>query len=320
MRYVALEECFSIPELASRLAGPPLGIRLSKQYAADVAKKLSDFTEYRLPDMDAHGIDVQVLSLSVPGLQLDLATDVAVDSARYANDYLATVVADHPDRFRGFAALPMQDTAAAIAELERSVAELGFCGALINDHTQGRYLDDPDYDDFWAALARLRVPLYIHPGSVPVDRWHLLDGCPEIYGATWSWGAETAGHALRVLYSGVFDRHPDATLILGHMGEFLPFQLTRLDSRYKTLDTERPLQKMPSQYIGTNIVLTTSGVFSPPALTGAVLAVGADAIMFSIDYPWEQTSEAVAMFERTTLSDSDRAKIAHGNAERILRI
>jgi 2,3-dihydroxybenzoate decarboxylase len=320
MRYIALEEAFSIPELDARQSGPPLGIRLSRSYAEEVGRKLSDFTEFRLPEMDASGIDIQVLSLTVPGLQLDLDPTTATDNARFANDYLAKVVANHPSRFAGFAALPLQDPDAAVEELARCVGELGFCGALVNDHTQGRYLDHPSYDALWGELARLNVPLYLHPGSVPVDRWHVIDGRPEIYGATWSWGAETGGHALRVVYSGVFDRHPDARLILGHMGEFLPFQLTRLDSRYLTLETDRPLRRMPSQYFGPNVLLTTSGVFSPPALTGAVLAVGADAVMFSVDYPYESSQAAVDAFERTTLSDSDRAKIAHGNAERILRI
>jgi 2,3-dihydroxybenzoate decarboxylase len=270
--------------------------------------------------MDAAGIDVQVLSLTVPGLQTDTDDRTARDDARFANDYLARVMAGHPDRFRGFAALPMQDPKAAAAELGRCVRELGFCGALVNDHFQGHYLDEPRYDEVWAALEELSVPLYLHPGAPPADHWKALDGHPELYGATWSWAAETGVHALRVIYGGVFDRHPGATLILGHMGEFLPFMRSRLDSRYLTLDLEAPLQRMPSAYIGSNVVITTSGVFSPAALTGAVLEIGADAVMFSVDYPYESSREAVAGIERTTLSDSDREKIAHGNAERILRL
>ncbi len=148
----------------------------------------------------------------------------------------------------------------------------------------------------------------------------MLGGRPELYGATWSWAAETGGHALRVIYGGVFDRHSSATLILGHMGEFLPFMRSRLDSRYRILDPEIPLQRPPSAYIGSNVVITTSGVFSPAALTGAVLEIGADAVMFSVDYPYESSHEAVAGLERTTLSGTDREKIAHGNAERILRL
>jgi 2,3-dihydroxybenzoate decarboxylase len=148
----------------------------------------------------------------------------------------------------------------------------------------------------------------------------VLDGRPELYGATWSWAAEVGGHALRIIYSGVFDRHPSATLILGHMGEFLPFMRSRLDSRYHTLDLKAPLQRMPSAYLGSNVVITTSGVFSPAALTGAVLEIGADAVLFSVDYPYESSHEAVTGLQRTTLSDTDRHKIAYRNAERILRL
>jgi len=268
MRYIALEEAFSIPELTGRQPPPWPANRFSQRHLADWARKLPDFTEYRLPEMDAAGIDVQVLSLTVPGLQADVDAAAARDDARFANDYL----------------------------------------------------DEPRYDEVWAALEELSVPLYLHPGAPPADHWKVLDGRPELYGATWSWAAETGGHALRVLYGGVFDRHPRATLILGHMGEFLPFMCSRLDSRYLTLDPETPLQRMPSAYIGSNIVITTSRVFSPAALTGAVLEIGADAVLFSVDYPYESSHQAVAGLERTTLSDTDRDKIAHGNAERLLRL
>jgi 2,3-dihydroxybenzoate decarboxylase len=162
--------------------------------------------------------------------------------------------------------------------------------------------------------------LYLHPGAPPADHWRVIEGRPELYGATWSWAAEVSGHALRILFSGVFDRHPGATLILGHMGEFLPFQRSRLDSRYAAMATTTALKRMPSEYLGTNIVFTNSGVFSPAVMLGAVLEVGADALMFSVDYPYESSYQAVKGFEQTTLSAADREKIAHGNAERLLRI
>lgn len=299
-----------MPQLSSRVT----------TYAEQWLRKLPDFTEYRLPEMDATGIDIQVLSLTVPGLQVDVDADTARDKARRANDYLAEVVSEQPTRFRGFAALPLQDPAAAAAELDRCVNELGFCGALVNDHLGGHYLDEPLYEPVWEALESLSVPLYLHPGAPAADHWQVLSGHPELYGSMWSWAAEVSGHALRILCSGVFDRHPSATLILGHMGEFLPFQRSRLDSRYVTTSPDYRLQRPPSGYLGTNIVFTTSGVFSPAALTGAVLEVGADAIMFSVDYPYESSREAVDGFVRTTLSPPDREKIAHGNAERILKI
>ena len=320
MRYIALEEAFSIPELAGHQPPPWTGLRMKTEIVRDWARRLPDFTEYRLPDMDEAGIDIQVLSLTVPGVQVDIDEKTARDDARLANDFLAGIVAQHPTRFRGFAALPMQDPKAAVAELERCVEQLGFVGALVNDRLGGHYLDEPRYDPLWSALADLAVPLYLHPGTPPVDRWKVLENRRELYGATWSWAAETGGHALRVIYGGVFDRHPDARLILGHMGEFLPFMRSRLDSRYRIHDPEAPLLRAPSSYIGTNVLITTSGVSSPAALTGAVLEIGADAIMFSVDYPYETTREAVDGFERTTLSDADRAKIAYSNAERLLRL
>ena len=318
MRHIALEEAFSVPQWNNESDWGDFPI--DRDLVTDWTRRLRDITEYRLPEMDEHGIDIQVLSLTVPGIQIDQEAPAARDNARAANDYLAEVIAAHPTRFRGFAALPMQDPKAAVEELERAVRELGFCGALINDHLGGHYLDEARYDEFWSALEELSVPLYLHPGAPPADRWKVLQGRPEMYGAAWSWAAETGGHALRVLFSGVFDRHPAATLILGHMGEFLPFMRSRLDSRYRTFALENPLRHAPSHYIGTNIVITTSGVFSPAALTGAVMEIGADSVMFSIDYPYETTRDAVAGLADTSLSDDDRAKIAYGNAERILRL
>jgi 2,3-dihydroxybenzoate decarboxylase len=322
MRLIALEEAFSIPRLTGRHPGlTDLGpIPVSRDFGRHVAERLPDFTELRLPEMDRYGVDMQVLSHTAPGIQAGLGTGDAVDAARFANDYLAKVVTEHPTRFAGFAALPMQDPAAATAELRRAVEELGFRGALVNDHTEGRYLDDPVYERFWTTLEDLDVPLYLHPGAPAVESWKMLDGAAELIGPTFTWGAETGGHALRLLYSGVFDRHPRAHLILGHMGEYLPFMLSRLDSRYATLDPGRTLDRAPSAYVGTNILITISGVQSPAALAGAVLAIGADAIMFAIDYPYEYTESATTAFATAPLSDADRHKIAHGNAERLLKL
>lgn len=322
MKLIALEEGFAIPELTARYPDVEHlgGVRVNADFASRIRDRLSDFTHYRIADMDANGVDVQVLSLTVPGIQADLPADDAVAAARFANDYLARVIAEHTGRFAGFAALPLQDPAAAVTELRRAVDELGFVGALVNDHTQGHYLDEPQFNEFWSALEDSGVPLYIHPGAPRLDNWQVLHDYPELIGPTWTWGTEVASHALRLLYGGVFDRHPRAKLILGHMGEFLPFQISRLDSRWQTLDSGRTLQRMPSEYFGTNIFITISGVPSPAALAGAVLAIGADAIMFAIDYPWEYSERAVAAFHGAALSDTDRHKIAHGNAERLLGI
>jgi 2,3-dihydroxybenzoate decarboxylase len=319
MGFIALEEAFRVPGLADRQPPSAHKIPMLPERQEMYARKLPDLTEYRIPEMDKWGIDIQVLSLTIPGINADIDAQSAIENARFVNDYLADRIAENPTRFRGFASLPMQDPHAAADELRRCVEELGFCGAMVCDHTQGHYLDEPQYEVFWTALEQVDRPLYIHPGSLPVDNWRVLEGRPEMY-AAWSWQAEVGGHALRLLYSGLFDRHPNATVILGHMGEFLPFQRSRLDSRRLTTVHVQPLERMPSEYIGTNIVLTNSGVFDPTVLEAAVKLVGADAVMFSVDYPYEETEEAVRGFEATNLSDIDRAKVAFQNAERILRL
>src|ERR1700730_3014876 len=270
MRYIALEEAFFISELADLQPAHQRLMQLMKPEFADrYQRRLPDFTEYRLTEMDEAGIDMQVLSLPSPGVQVDIDAEPALANARFANDYLAKIIAQHPDRFRGFAALPLQDPGAAAAELERAVTQDGFCGALVNDCISGpggRYLDAPEYDELWSAVESLGVPLYLHPGAPPADHWRVIDGRPELYGATWSWAAEVSGHALRLVFGGVFDRHPGAALILGHMGEFLPFQRSRLDSRYATLEMEAtttPLERPPSAYLGPNVVFTNSGAVFP---------------------------------------------------------
>jgi 2,3-dihydroxybenzoate decarboxylase len=245
--------------------------------------------------------------------------DIAVADARTANDFLADIIKEHPQRFAGLAAVPLQDPPQAAAELRRAI-ELGLCGALVNDHTLGHYLDEPQYAPVWETLQDLDVPLYIHPNAVPADTWKVTEGYPAMETAMWSWAPRTGGHAMRLILGGVFDRYPDARVILGHMGEFLPFQLSRIDSRYQVLDFEHPLERLPSQYFGTNIVITTTGVFSHAALIATIQAVGVDNVMFSIDYPFESTEQAVQFIRTAPLAPADQARVAHVNAERILRL
>ncbi|TYB44103.1 amidohydrolase family protein [Actinomadura chibensis] len=316
LKRIALEEAFSLPGMGSKV-GTMVG---DPHYRADAVagwnRRLTDFTEFRIPDMDAHGIDVQVLSLTAPGIQAERDTAEAVAKARAANDFLAETIAAHPTRFAGLAALPMQDPAAARAELDRAVGGLGLRGALVNGHTLGRYLDEKEFRPVWERLEELRVPLYLHPGAPPRDEWQVFRGHPYLKGPTFGWAAETAAHALRLIYAGVFDDFPGAKLILGHMGEFLPFQKARLDARYEFMTLRLGLR--PSEYLERNVMITTTGVCSGAALTGAIAAVGADNIMFGVDYPFERTDVAVRFLDEAPISETDRAKIAHGNAERIL--
>ncbi len=324
MKIIAVEEAFGmdglkmVPQVSDFTKASGSAIPIEPEQMKTWDRLGRDFTEFRLPDMDANGVTMQVLSLTAPGLQVVLDPQIAVEDARLANDYLASIIAEHPQRFRGFAALPLQDPDMAAQELKRCITELRFCGALVNDTTNGRYLDDPAFTPVWKALEELEVPLYIHPGA-RVDSWSVLKDRPELGGAMWEWQAQVGGHALRLLTAGVFDRFPGARIILGHMGEFLPFQISRFDSRYEVLK-DKKLRRPPSEYFGDNIFITTSGVFSPAALTGAVMAVGEDAVLFAIDYPYERSKDAVHFLQTAPLSNSAREKIAWRNAERLLKI
>ncbi|MGB8416411.1 amidohydrolase family protein [Paraburkholderia sp.] len=319
MKFIALEEAFAIEGLRMGSKAVDTPVPIDDAIMAEWKKRLVDLTEWRLPEMDANGVATQVLSLPAPAIQAAPSTEIAVEDARTANDYLAAVTFRFPGRFKGFAALPLQDPDVATKELRRCVKELGFCGALVNDHTNGRYLDEPEFAGLWRELQELDVPLYIHPGAPRTEAWGVLNGYPQLIGPTWSWNAEVASHALRLVYGGVFDRYPNAKIILGHMGEFLPFQLWRLDSRYKTLKTQG-LARMPSEYFGRNIFITTSGVCSHAALVGAVMALGEDAVMFSVDYPYESTELAVEFIQTAPLSESVKEKLAWRNAARLLHL
>lgn len=321
MPRIALEEAFGIPGVETKVSSMRRSVFYDPAAVARWNDNLTEFTDLRLGEMDENGIDLQVLSLTAPGIQAETDPAVAVEHARRANDFLAGVVAEYPGRFAGFAALPLQNPDAAVRELERAVRELGFVGALVNGHTNGVYLDDPRFAPVWAALENLDVPLYLHPGAPPLDKWLVTEGHPYLTGPTWQWGAETAAHALRLIYAAVFDDFPKARLILGHMGEFLPFQIARLDARYEFMTMPRPLAKgRPGKYIGENILITTTGVCSHAALVGAILAIGVDSIMFSVDYPFECTDKAVEFLDTAPLADADRDKIAYLNAARLLRL
>src|SRR4029077_7982543 len=320
MKIIALEESFWYEKLATEGSNTARAwLQLKSAVAADWQRKLVDFTEDRLPDMDRNGVDMQVLSLNSPGIQGQPDPDMAVADARTANDFLADVIKEHPQRFAGLAAIPLQDPPRAAAELRRAI-EVGLHGALVNDHTLGHYLDEPQYAPFWETLQDLDVPLYIHPNAVSTDTWKVSEGYPGMETAMWSWAPRTGGHVMRLILGGVFDRYPNTLVILGHMGEFLPFQLSRLDSRFEGLDFEHPLEKLPSEYFGTNIAITTTGVFSHAALIAAIQEVGVDNVMFSIDYPFESTEQAVQFIRTAPLAPADQARVAHVNAERILRL
>lgn len=317
VRKIALEEHFTTPELARRDVARPTR---SDTLFADIERRLADFGALRLETMDKAGIDLCVLSVTTPGVQAEKDTATAIRLARQANDLLAGEVRKQPRRYAGFAHLPMQDPAVAAQELERCIRELGFKGALINGQTGGHYLDADRFLPFWERVADLDVPIYLHPGEM-ADTPVMFADRPELDGAVWAWTADTATHALRLVFGGTFTRFPGLKILLGHMGETLPYLLWRFDSRWQcTLGETLPPDQLPSAIIRRHFAITTSGVCDPHALTDAIAAMGEDAVMFSVDYPYEDTPTAAAFIEAAPLEARVRAKVCHANAERILKL
>jgi 2,3-dihydroxybenzoate decarboxylase len=319
MKKIALEEHFVTQDLIGY--GESTKSIAQPHAWAEAGRRLLDFTEERLPEMDSAGLDVEVLSLNSPGIQAEKDPAVATAKAAAVNDFLAGVIDHHPTRFSGFCSLALQDPQSAADELERAVTQLGLKGGLVNAHTQGRYLDDPEYSVVWERAEALDVPLYLHPAN-GVDTAHVLSGHPELQGPMWSWGLDTSTHALRLIFGRVFDRFPKAKLLLGHMGEGLPFVLWRLDSRWDfhnhqgiELDLE-----YPSHYLRRNLYITTSGVASSAPLLCSMLALGADHILFGTDYPFESMTVACEFIDNAPISESDREKIAFRNAEALLHL
>ncbi len=329
MRIVTLEEHFVVPALIDRIdravitrrGFPPPGAPWSQ-----IAKRneLQELGAPRIADMDAAGITVQVLSVSGPGADLLAGADGITLAADY-NNALATAVSRQPHRLAGFAHLPMLSPDAAADELERCVTQLGFHGALINGVTEGRFLDDPQFDPILARAEALDVPIYLHPGIPPepvCDAYY--EGLPGQLGfllatAGWGWHIETAVHVLRLVLSGTLDRHPRLKLIIGHMGEALPFMLARGQQVFGG-DTAKSLRRSFAQTILEQVWITTSGFFTLPPFVTALLTFGADRILFSVDYPFSPNAVGRAFLDQLPVSPEDREKIAHGNADQLLRL
>jgi len=314
LRKIALEEHFNAPALFGKL--PDL---FSPEVLRAIEERLPEFNEQRLQSMDAAGIEISVLSQTAPGVQRLSDPQEAVEAAQSSNDFLARQISLHPSRYRGFACLPLQDPQASVLELERCVKEFGFVGALVNGHTGGHYLDAPEFSPLWAMLERLQVPLYLHPVE-PYILPHVFEGQPALDGAVWSWTCETSSHALRLVVGGVFERHPTAKLILGHMGETLPFHLWRLDSRVGILPFNRRPARPPSEVIRENVWITTSGVCSDAALLCSLGELGDDRVMFSTDYPYELSDIACKWIEAAPLDEATRTKVCWQNAAGLLKI
>ena len=315
MPVIALEEHYWDHELAAQLQGAE-GTR-----SADMLQRLYDLGELRLREMDAAGIDIQVLSHGAPSAQkLDPA--IAVDLTRRVNDRLAEAVARHPTRFAGFAALPTAHPEAAARELERCVKDLGFVGAMICGLTNGVFHDD---ERFWCIYERaeaLGVPIYFHPSfpDADVSRAYYdkyAKDFPQVVRAAWGYTVETATQAIRLILSRVFDKHPGLNIILGHMGETLPYQLWRIDQALKRPGHDEMNFR---EHFTNNFYITTSGHFSTTALVCAMMEMSMDHIMFSVDYPFVAHKPAMDWLDTLQLSKTDMRKLLSGNARRVLNI
>lgn len=313
MRVIAVEEHFLMPGLAMSMGDT------SGRWSEDA--HIIDVGEIRIAGMDAAGIDVQVLSSGGNNFQ-NLEPAIAVDGARRSNDYLAEKISLHPDRFSGFAALPTPDPNAASKELERTVTEFGFKGAMIMGLTNGRFLDDEDFWPIFEAAESLRVPIYLHPSLPPavVQKAYYSDLDEQVAGmlsrAAWGWHADTGLHAIRLMVCGVFDRFPKLQIILGHLGESIPYMIDRSAQKFARYSTkaERPV----TEYFQENFYLSTSGMRAHAPLVCALMVVGADRIMFAVDYPHDDNVACMTSLKTAPISLRGLEKIAHGNAERLL--
>src|ERR1700733_12760547 len=320
---IALEEHFAIPEtlLDSRGYFPD-------RVWEEVKARVMDIQDRRLREMDAQGIEMMLLSLNAPAAQAIFDTARAREIARMSNDVLAEQVARRPDRFSGLAALAMQDADSAARELERCVNELGFRGALVNGFSQvgdqetAVHYDLPQYRPFWATVERLDVPFYLHPRNpLPRDA-KIYEGHPWLLGPIWAFSQETAVHALRLMGSGLFDVHPRLQIILGHLGENLPYAMWRIDNANAWIEDRHnhPAKKHMCDYFCANFHITTSGNFHTQALIDAMLVLGADRIMFSADWPFENIDHAANWFDACPIAENDRMKIGRTNAMKLFKL
>lgn len=320
---IGLEEHFAIPETLQDSAGFVPG-----EYWKELSKRLLDVQEYRLREMDANGMEMMILSLNAPAVQAIPSPQKANEVAMRANDFLAEQVAKRPTRFQAFAALPLQDPDMATREMERCIKQLGFKGALVNGFSQVDtpencvYYDAPQFAGFWDVVEKLDVPFYLHPRN-PIGAWaQIYNGHPWLLGPTWAFGQETAVHALRLMASGLFDKHPKLQIILGHMGEGLPYSMWRIDNRNAWVELPKtyPAKKTFGEYFQNNFYITTSGNFRTQTLIDAMLEIGADRILFSTDWPFENVDHAAKWFDSASISEADRLKIGRTNAARLFNL
>ncbi len=312
MRTIAIEEHFLSRTFTETFANNAANAAFDAPLA-----QLRDLGAARVKDMDASGIDLQVISHT-----LFPPDEGTIQRVRETNDQLAAAVKEYPTRFAGFATLPMTNPEAAANELERTARSLGFRGALINGTTHGRFLDDPSFLPIFERAVALNVPIYVHPGLPPMSvRGAYYTGFDlsinfSLSSSSWGWHSEVGLHALRLILSGLFDRLPTLQIIIGHMGEMLPFMLGRIDDWLTPL--AKHLHHPVPAYFQQNFFFTTSGFFTNPPLLAALQTIGADRIIFSVDYPYSTNEQGRTFLDNASISLADKEKISHLNAERLL--
>jgi predicted TIM-barrel fold metal-dependent hydrolase len=325
MRVIAIEEHYSTAPYRQKTSNNESRsfymTSRSEKLGHDIARELDDLGESRLKQMDANGIDIQVLSFNGP-VAPGFPASEAILMARELNERLAAAIREHPTRFGGFAALPTVAPEASADELERCVKDHGFVGAMIHGHTAGRFLDDKQFWPIFARAEALEVPIYLHPALPhPGALKAYYEGFEDLLARPgWGFAVDTSIHFLRVLFAGVFDAYPKLQFIMGHLGEGLPFAMHRLNDHTHLVAKRRGLKKTPLEYIRDHLYVATSGNWYEPAFVCTLLAMGADRILLAIDWPYEANNVGMAFWNKISLSDSDRVKIAHGNAERLLRL
>jgi 2,3-dihydroxybenzoate decarboxylase len=318
---IALEEHFSIEGMTYK------NDVMDAPTFAEVRRRLADTESLRIETMDKAGIELSILSFFSPGIQAETDPDLAVQHAKRANDFLCeNVIVRHLDRYAGFAAVALQDPEAAADELERCVNQLGFKGALVNGYSNTRnentieYTDEPRCEVFWAKVAELNVPIYLHPRDPMPNQQRIYEGRPELLSAAWAYGVETSTHALRLITSGLFNRYPGVNVILGHLGETLPFGIWRAQHIINRRGMCKDLKKNIISYLADNFFITTAGNFRTQALFNTMSEVSSDRILFSTDYPYESAQEAAEWFDNCPISEPDREKIGRKNAAKLFNL
>jgi 2,3-dihydroxybenzoate decarboxylase len=315
------------PKISVMTSNPWFG--LIRQFQNKGAAMLNWKSLFRAGVLATNACDIEyaILSLNATAVQMILDTDDAIMSARRANDFLAEQVAKRPDRFGGFAALPMQDPEAAAAELTRCVKELGFPGGFVNGFTQKGisdsvvFYDTPEYRPFWAQVEALGVPFYLHPRTAIYERAHHYEGHPWLFSSAWGFAVETSIHVLRLIGSALFDEFPKLQIVVGHLGERIPFDMWRVDHRLEVIPAGYPAKKPISAYMRSNVHITTSGNFHDTTLQCAIAEMGIERTLFAIDYPMESMALGAGWFDKTpVLSEEDRVKIGRTNAIKLFKL